>query len=123
MSEESTTPDLVELLRATYKAFNARDIDTALRQMTVDVDWPNAWEGGRVHGRDGVRDYWTRQWAAINPTVEPVAFTTRPNGSIAVEVDQVAHSLDGALLGEGRVLHVYSLRDGLITRMDIEERG
>jgi hypothetical protein len=35
-----------ELLRATYEAFNARDIETSLRQMVADVDWPNAWEVG-----------------------------------------------------------------------------
>jgi ketosteroid isomerase-like protein len=34
-----------DLLRATYEAFNARDIDAVLRHMTADVDWPNAWEG------------------------------------------------------------------------------
>jgi hypothetical protein len=38
----------VERLRATYAAFNARDIDAVLAQMTADVDWPNAWEGGHV---------------------------------------------------------------------------
>lgn len=34
-----------DLLRATYEAFNARDIDAVLRHMTAEVDWPNAWEG------------------------------------------------------------------------------
>jgi hypothetical protein len=112
-----------KLLRATYEAFNARDVNAVLRHLTADVDWPNAWEGGRVHGHDGVRDYWTRQWSAVDPTVKPVAFTTRPDGSIAVEVDQAARSLDGALLGEGRVLHVYIFRDDLVARMDVEELG
>jgi hypothetical protein len=108
-------------LRATYEAFNARDIDAVLRQLTADVDWPNAWEGGRVHGHEGVRDYWTRQWAVIDPTVKPVGFTTRSDGSIAVEVDQLARGLDGTLLGEGRVFHVYVFRDDLVARMDVEE--
>jgi hypothetical protein len=108
-------------LRAAYAAFNARDIDAVLRQMTADVDWPNAWEGGRVHGHEGVRDYWRRQWSAIDPVAEPVAFTTRPDASIGVEVDQVTRSLDGTLLGEGRVLHIYGFRDDLIARMDVEE--
>ena len=36
-----------------YAAFNARDIDAALAGMHPEVDWPNGWEGGRVHGRDG----------------------------------------------------------------------
>jgi hypothetical protein len=89
--------------------------------MSPDVDWPNAWEGGRVRGHAGVRDYWTRQWAAIDPAVEPLGFTTRPDGTVAVEVHQVARSLDGALLGEGRVVHVYAFSGDLISRMDVEE--
>ena len=44
-------------MRALYDAFNARDMDTVLAAMTDDVDWPNAWEGVRVHGRDAVRSY------------------------------------------------------------------
>ena len=43
-------------LRLLYDAFNARDIDTCLAAMTPDVDWANGWEGGRVAGRDPVRD-------------------------------------------------------------------
>lgn len=110
-----------ELLRTLYEAFNARDTDAVLRHLTVDVDWPNAWEGGRVHGHEGVRDYWARQWSAIDPVVTPIEFTTRSDDRVAVEVQQVARSLDGAILGEGRVHHVYAFRDGLITRMDVEE--
>jgi hypothetical protein len=112
-----------DLLRAIYEAFNAREIDAVLLEMTADVDWPNAWEGGRVHGHEAVRDYWTRQWSAINPAVEPVGFAARSDGSIAVEVRQVARSLDGTVLGEGRVLHVYAFRGGLVARMDVEELG
>jgi ketosteroid isomerase-like protein len=110
-----------EILRNAYDAFNGRDIDAALRLMTTDVDWPNAWEGGRVHGHEGVRDYWTRQWAAIDPSVTPIGFTSRSDGRVAVDVDQVARSLDGEILGEGRVIHVYAFHDGLIARMDVEE--
>ena len=110
-----------DLLRTVYDAFNARDIDAVLHHMTVDVDWPNAWEGGRVSGHDGVRDYWTRQWSAIDPTVTPVALVARSDGRVAVDVQQTARSLDGAILGEGRVLHIYTFRDGLISRMDVLE--
>ena len=104
-----------------YAAFNSRDIETALRHMTPDVDWPNAWEGGRVHGQEAVRDYWTRQWSAIEPSVEPVGFSARPDGSVAVEVDQVVRDRDGRLLGEARVLHVYVFHAELVARMDVEE--
>lgn len=47
-----------ETLRSAYSAFNARDLDAAVELMHPAVDWPNAWEGGRVAGREAVREYW-----------------------------------------------------------------
>jgi ketosteroid isomerase-like protein len=113
--------DAPELLRVLYRAFNARDIETVLKQMASDVDWPNAWEGGRIRGRPAVRDYWTRQWAAIDPDVEPTGFAVNPNGSITVHVDQTVRALDGTVISVSRVDHVFTLRGGLIARMDVEE--
>jgi len=110
-----------DLLRATYAAFDARDIDAVLTLMSEDVDWPNAWEGGRLVGREAVRDYWMRQWAAIDPRVEPTAFTRLPDGRVEVEVRQIVRGRDGALISDGTVKHVYGFRDGLVSRMDVAE--
>jgi ketosteroid isomerase-like protein len=107
------------LLRRAYAAFNARDIEGALALMHPNADWPNGMEGGRELGHDAVRAYWTRQFGLIDSHVEPVAFAEDEEGRVVVEVDQVVRDLDGALLSEQRVQHVYTLRDGLITRMDI----
>jgi hypothetical protein len=104
-----------------YEAFNRRDMDGVLALMVDEVDWPNAWKGGRLTGRQAVRDYWTAQWAEIDPHVEPLAVTERADGRVAVTVRQVVRSADGQLLGEGEVVHVYDLEDGLIRRMDVEE--
>jgi ketosteroid isomerase-like protein len=109
------------LLRRLYAAFNARDLDAVLEHLHPDVDWPNAWEGGRVHGREGVRGYWTRQWREIDGRVEPIAFRELDDGRVAVDVQQTVRDLGGALIGEGRVVHVYTFEDGLVTRMDVEE--
>ena len=38
-----------------------------------------------------------------------------------MEADQVVRGSDRAVLAQGRVLHVYTFRDGLIARMDVEE--
>jgi hypothetical protein len=53
--------------------------------------------------------------------VDPVGFASLPDGRVAVEVDQTVRDRDGALLGEGRVRHVYAFRDGLVVSMDVEE--
>ena len=108
-----------ELLRRAYEAFNARDLDGALALMHPDVDWANAIEGGRVHGRAAVRAYWAAQFETIDPRVEPVAFREE-HGRVLVDVHQVVHTTGGALLADQRVRHVYVIRDGLIARMDID---
>ena len=110
-------------LLTAYRAFNDRDIDRALAVMTDDIDWPNGWEGGRVSDKDAVRAYWTRQWAEIDPHVEPVGFTARNHGRIRATVRQTVRTLNGAVLAEGVVLHTYVFRGGLIARMDISEPG
>ena len=51
----------IELLRAAYTAFNARNIDAALALMTQDVLWPRAFKGGFVRGPEEIRAYWTME--------------------------------------------------------------
>ena len=108
-------------LRDLYASFNARDVDAALVATAADVDWPNAWEGGRVTGHTAVRDYWARQWQQIDPRVEPESIVTRSDGRIAVDVHQVVRDLSGTVIADGHVVHVYELRDGLVARMTVEE--
>lgn len=109
----------IELLRAAYTAFNARDIDAALATMTADVAWPRAFKGGFVEGPEAVRAYWTEQWSEINPHVEPVAFHREEDGRILVEVHQVVRDLTGALLADEHVGHRFSLTQGLIRKMEV----
>jgi ketosteroid isomerase-like protein len=111
----------IELLKHAYTAFNARDLDGALSTMQPDVVWPNGMEGGAVHGHEGVRAYWTRQWGMINPHVDPVSFTEEESGRISVSVHQVVLELSGKVLFDRMVEHVYTLKDGLIQSMDIRE--
>jgi ketosteroid isomerase-like protein len=109
------------LLRDIYAAFNARDVDAVLGTLHPDVDWPNAFEGGRVVGHAAVRDYWRRQFTQIDPRVEPRRFADAGDGRVAVAVHQLVRALDGGVLADGEVTHVYSFRDGLITRMDVSD--
>jgi ketosteroid isomerase-like protein len=113
---------VAETLRSAYRAFNQRDVEAAVELMHPDVDWPNAWEGGRVNGRDAVADYWRRQFAAISSRVEPEGFTEEEDGSITVDVHQVVHDAQtGELVSDSRVRHRYRLDGGLIVRMDVLE--
>jgi len=109
-----------DLINKAYVAFNSRDIDSALSTFHPDVEWPKAFEGGYVQGHDEIRSYWTRQWAEINPSVEPTAINERDNGSVAITVHQLVKDLQGDVLFDGIVKHVYTIEDGLLRKMDIE---
>ena len=111
---------LEQTIAKAYTAFNERNIDNALSTMQPDVQWSKAWEGGYIRGHNEIKEYWTRQWTEINPKVEPIGFTERANGSLEVKVHQLVKDLQGALLFDGFVKHVYTFRDGLIKTMDIE---
>ena len=122
MSPSSTPPaSSVELLQRAYREFNARNLDGALATMQPDVVWPNGMEGGTVHGHDGVRAYWTRQWNMIDPHVEPKTFEADATGRVIVGVHQVVRELSGKVVLDRMVEHVYTLKNGLIQSMDIRE--
>jgi hypothetical protein len=118
-SDSAVPADLQHTLTELYAAFNARDVKTVLRALAPDVVWPNGWEGGVVQGHDEVRDYWTRQWAEIDPAVEIVGFRRDQDGRVAVTVQQVVRDLAGTVIAERRVRHVYRFADGLVQDMEI----
>ena len=110
-----------ELLQTAYAGFNRRDIDAVLLTFHPEVLWPNGMEGGWVHGHAGVREYWSRQWSIIDPHVEPVGFTDKPDGRIAVSVQQTVRDLSGQILQDRLVEHVYRIEGRLIVAMEIRE--
>lgn len=108
------------VLRGAYQAFNARDIETALELMHSEVDWPNAWEGGRLVGHAALRDYWTRQFAAISSILTPLCFARQPDGSVIVDLRQeVRDAQTGELLSDSDVRHHYWFEGDLIMRMEV----
>jgi ketosteroid isomerase-like protein len=109
--------DARTLITAAYAAFNSRDISGALALMTQDVRWPRASEGGDVVGQEEIRAYWTRQWSEFDPHVEPLGMTDGAANEIRVEVHQLVRSLRGDVLSDSTVLHVFTIRDGLISAM------
>jgi hypothetical protein len=115
--------DTKTIIAQAYSAFNERDIDGALAWMTEDVSWPKASEAGKVVGKEEIRAYWTRQWSEFDPHVEPLAITQEDGGRVRVRVHQLVKSLQGEVLSDSEVLHVFTMNDGLIAAMDLGDKG
>ena len=116
-------PDTKAIIEEAYSAFNKRDIDGALALMTEDVSWPKASEGGKVVGKEEIRAYWTRQWGEFDPYVEPLAMTEEDGGKTRVRVHQLVKSLQGDVLSDSEVLHVFTVNSGLIAAMDLGDEA
>ena len=111
--------DTKSVIEQAYSAFNLRDIDGALALMTEDVSWPKASEGGEVVGKQEIRAYWTRQWGEFDGHVEPLDITEEDGGKVRVKVHQRVKNLQGEVLWDGEVLHVFTVNSGLIAAMDL----
>jgi len=120
----------IQIVKEIYERFNARDINGVLVALASDVAWANAMEGGYVHGHEGVRDYWTRQWAIVSPHVEPITFQHTEYGAIAVEVIQSIFDLNGQPLTEQThglqdktVFHIFRVESGKVKRFDVQDEN
>jgi hypothetical protein len=115
--------DTKSIIEQAYSAFNRRDIDGALALMTQDVSWPKASEGGKVVGKEEIRAYWTRQWSEFDPHVEPLAMSGEDGGKVRVRVHQLVKSLEGNVLSDSEVVHVFTMSGGLIAAMELGDEA
>jgi ketosteroid isomerase-like protein len=112
--------DTTALIHRVYAAFNRRAVDEVLSCMHPGIHWPNGWEGGYVDGHQAVRDYWSRQWAVLDPEVIPLQLEWLTDNQVRVLVRQIVKDRDGNLLSSGDVNHVYTFDQHLIKTMTIE---
>ena len=115
------TPDEDRITRL-YDAFNHRDFDQCVALMADDVVWPDEAEDGLLHGREAVRFYLAVTVAPLRVHHDIISLHTGEDGRVAVLSRQVISSAaDGAEWSSTRVLHRYTLRDGLVARMEPQQ--
>jgi hypothetical protein len=90
--------------------------------MTIDVQWANGMDGGYVYGHDNVRAYWTRQFSLVSSNVTPLVINNNSN-VVKIKVHQVVHDVNGNLLPDEIVYHLFTLKDGKIARFDIGDKS
>jgi predicted SnoaL-like aldol condensation-catalyzing enzyme len=101
-----------------YENFNHRKIDLVISHMSENVQWANGMDGGYVNGKDGVKDYWTRQFKMVSSNVTPVEIEQNDD-RVSIKVDQVVHDLDGNLLADTYTNHYFRLQGNKISEFHI----
>ncbi|MDX6361722.1 MAG: hypothetical protein QOC85_725 [Streptomyces sp.] len=110
------------LLRRMYEVFSTDERDDFMEIcLSSDVDWPNVLDGVRLHGRDEVRAYWTRQFASGHPLVRLEGLRLDEDGErVAVTVRPGLRDETGEHWAPETLEHVYRFAgDGLVSRMDV----
>jgi len=101
-----------------YQNFNLHRIALVIENMAPDVKWANGMEGGYVYGHAGVAAYWTKQFSMVNSTVTPIEIKQEYN-EVRIKVHQVVHDLQGILLSDELVEHIFKLQNGKIAEFNI----
>lgn len=110
-----------DLVRRAYSAFNHREIEAGIALMDPEVDWPNVPEGGFVHGRDQLREHWRKQFSQVDPHIEIGRIDEKADGRVEAQVRQIVRKLDGTKVSDDRLLHVFTIANERIKRMEVKQ--
>jgi hypothetical protein len=107
------------LLVQVYDAFNARDLEGMARAFHPQVEWPDLLEGGALHGRQTVIDYFRRQFALMQPDARIIDITPVGADQAIVHVQYAVRGALGGLWSDTQARLRFTFEDGLIRRMAI----
>jgi len=113
--------DRVALLKRLYEAFNRKDLDVLLASAHPEIDWPDFVSGGRIKGREALREYWTHQFGLVDPDATPIEFRELPDGRIWVKLHYLIRAVGGGIWADEIRTNTVRFRDGLVDRMDWDE--
>ena len=104
-----------------YLAFNERRFDDLIAMMHADVEWANGMQGGFIHGREDVREYWRKQFEFVTTHLEPLKFETGDDGREIGGVQLTVSDLDGNVLLDKTAKQIFTFKDGLIVKYELED--
>jgi ketosteroid isomerase-like protein len=121
MTEESTTPDLVELTRSLYDAVDRRDLDSWIRLFAPDAVLEATTVAERFEGRTAIRGF-LEDWLDMFDQYE-----TKPDEILDLghSVVFVANRLTARLPGSDAELrmrdaHVYEWAERMVVRITLD---
>jgi ketosteroid isomerase-like protein len=119
MPEESTTPDLEELTRQAYDAYNRKGITGILGYLDPEVEWRNPTESpnaGVFIGHEGVVEWQGMVDAAFKEMhFEPERIDQLPQGQVLASVRFRFRTPTSDVQLEVPFAHLMTWRDGKVT--------
>ncbi len=122
MSEESTTPDLVELMGRAFEAVNRRDLDAVVSSFAEDATFDGRALGDHFEGRSAIRSF-VKEWWASYEELEYGLEEVRDlgNGVVFAVVVQNGRPVGSAVHVRQREGWVFVWVRGLVARIAVSE--
>jgi ketosteroid isomerase-like protein len=120
MSQECTTPDLVELVRAYFQALSRRDFDATVSFYAPNAVWKGWGAGDTFEGRAAIKGFgedWVGTFEEF--AIEPDEILDLGNGVIVAAVRQDARVAGSTGHLRVRNAHVFEWVDGMIARATV----
>ena len=112
----------VEMVRLAMEAFGRRDFDTALEYMTEDATWAPflaRTETSLLRGKSEIRAAWERQFEVMDDLrAEILEVIADENDRVITWTLMRARGQGSDMPTEGRVAHVFTFRDGLVSNVE-----
>ena len=121
MSEDSTTPDLAELARASLEAINRRDFDALTSYAAPDFVYDTSPSGfGVYEGEAAIRDFITGYWDLFEELRFELEEALEMGNGVTFSVNrQYARPVGSRAQVEAREAHVTEWLDGKIKRVTV----
>lgn len=111
------------LVARLWTALNHQDIKAAVALLHPDVDWQDIINGGRRRGLVEMAQYWEGAFGIITSASSTLDARPDDEGRLAARVLHSVRDKQGRLWTEETLTHLFSFRDGLISRMDVAPPG
>lgn len=108
-----------QIIRDSYAAFNAGDLEKASALIAENVEWPNQLDGGMLHGRNEVVRYWQRLGRTQPHEYEVMHCDTEAENTVVVTLIRTVKSPDNTPLSRGLLRHRYTFHGGMVIRMEL----
>ena len=110
-----------ELVLSSYEALNRGDVESAMRALAEDAEWHESEvlpDTGVYSGRDAIRRFlagFLSSWERFHQTVEEAH---QAGDRVVVVIHLQATGRESAAEVDARYAHVWTISDGLGTRVD-----
>jgi ketosteroid isomerase-like protein len=118
LSEQSTTPDLVELVRGILAAANREDWDAILAHYASDAVWDVSEGLGTFEGPSAIRGFWQDWWSSYERLEIDVQEILDMGNGVVLAAFHIKGVPTGTVAEvQTRMALVYEWEDGVIVRV------